>query len=59
MSVVLLHELLDPKEVRPVLKPVQGGDPDLFIERQNFLGHPGFDVEVCPDTPQKIAGLRH
>jgi hypothetical protein len=59
MSVVLLHELLYPKEVRPVLEPVQGGDPDLLIKRENFLGHPGFDMEKCPDTPQKITGLRH
>jgi hypothetical protein len=44
MPIILLHELLHPQEVRPILKSVQGSDPNLFIERQNFLRHPGFNV---------------
>ena len=58
MPVVLLHELLHPQEVGLIVESVQGSQPDLFVERQNFLRPPGFEVQKRPDAPQKITGLR-
>ena len=58
MPIILLHELLHPQEVGAILESIQRGQPDLFIERQNFLRHPGFDMQKRPDAPQKITGLR-
>jgi hypothetical protein len=58
MPVILLHELLHPQEVGAIFEPIQGCQPDLFVERQNLLRLPGFEVEKCPDAPQKIPGVR-
>ena len=58
MPVILLHELLHAQKVWTVLESIQGGQTNLFVERQNLLRPPGFEVQKRPDAPQKITRLR-
>ncbi len=57
VSIVLLHELLDGEQMRPVGEAQMCGQPDLLIERENFLRHAGPSVEERADAQQKFFRL--
>src|SRR5256885_13841874 len=58
MAVVLLHEELHPQKVGLIMESIQGSQPNLFVERQDFLRPPGFKMQKRPNAPYEITGFR-